>query len=520
MPLETDMRSPGQQGGQIALQTQPHQSIFTALMLVGIASYLYFNLFVFFHVPVLQGDDQVFFWMNAQRMLHGERVYLDFFQYTPPGTDLLFLAMFKLFGPCIWVLNVTVLALGIALCWICFRVASQIMERYRALLATLLYLVLIFSKPLNATHHWFSVLAVMCATVVLMPESSHSRVIISGGLLGLASFFTQTHGAAAALGLSAFLVWEQRYAKRSWRKSFANPTLLFLGFAASVLALNAYFIAAVGAKQLWYQQITYVRQYAPRLWNIPNLGLPVLLTWRTVPLAGQQVFVYCLLPIVYTLSLLRSRVAWNDSASGSHRKAALLSLVGIFLLLEVAISPNWLRIYAVSMPGIVLLIWLVERVGKLRRPMIGLLYCGIACLALRQTWSRHHQQYVVCGLPGGRAAALPRTCEELLWIAQRTKPGDFFFQAAWPGMYVPLGLRNPLFLDAVGTNQQTRPEYVDLAIQQLEERKVRYVLWSKRLDNPDVDHNAGNPLVPLEVYLVNRYQRVKMFPDDEVWERK
>jgi hypothetical protein len=169
------------------------------------------------------------------------------------------------------------------------------------------------------------------------------------------------------------------------------------------------------------------------------------------------------------------------------------------------------------MPGIILLPWLVDRTARYRGPFVTLLYCGVACLALRQTWARHHQEYVVCDLPAGRAAADPQTCEELLWITRHVKPEDFFFQAAWPGMYVPLGLRNPLFIDAVGTNEQTRPEDVDVAVRQLQEREVRYILWSKRLDL----RHSGNSLAPLQTYLLNRYALVRVFSsEDELWERK
>jgi hypothetical protein len=508
-------------GGPSELQKPQLAVVHNALVLLGIALFLYFNLFVFGDVPVLQGDDQVFFWMDAQRMLHGERPYVDFFQYTPPGTDLLFLAIFKLWGPRIWVLNATVLALGTVLCWICFRLANQVLERRQALIATLLYLVLIIGKTLNATHHGFSVLAVLCAVYVLMPRSTRSRILVSGMLLGLAAFFTQTHGVAAALGLSAFLIYEQIYAKKEWRTLFVDPALLILGFVLCAFALNAHFIASAGARQLWYEQVVYVRRYAPRLWDIPNLGLPAPPTWHTLPLMAQQLFVYLMLPVVYTLSLLRSRYKPNDPVAWGCRKPLLLSLVGISLFLEVAISPNWLRIYAVSMPGIILLIWSVQKLGKSRRYLLAVLYSGMAFLALRQLWSRHHQQYIVCKLPAGRTAALPQTCDELLWMARHTKPGDFFFQAEWPGMYVPLALRNPLYLDTVGTNQQTRPEDVALAIRQLEERKVRYVLWSKRLGEADSSPDAANPLVPLKTYLFNRYDLVEDFPGhEELWQRK
>src|SRR5580693_5658229 len=46
-------------------------------LMLGISGYLYLNLFQLPNLPILLGVDQTFFWMNGQRMLHGERPYLD-----------------------------------------------------------------------------------------------------------------------------------------------------------------------------------------------------------------------------------------------------------------------------------------------------------------------------------------------------------------------------------------------------------------------------------------------------------
>jgi hypothetical protein len=503
------------------LDPRPRRQLnsFIALVLLGVVAYLYLSLFVLPNIPILQGEDQVFFWMNAQRMLHGDRPYLDFFQYTPPGTDLFFLLLFKLFGTRVWVLNAAVIALGAALCGICFHVARQTMERPLALLATVLYLILIFGKPLNATHHWFSILMVMCGASVILPTRNAWRVTIAGGFLGLATFFTQSHGVTAFAALAIFLIWEQYRDRRSLCDILVPPLILGVVFVCTALALNAYFIASVGLHQLWCEQVTYVRRFG--LEGFQNLGLPSAPTWRNWPTVGQQVLVYLLLPITYLFTLFRFGIGLSDPRSGGQRRIVLLSLVGVFLLAEVAFSPNWLRIYAVAMPGIILAIGLMRRTGKVRRYAICLLWTGIACLALAQTWRRHHQPYAIVVLPCGTAAVPMPKWEELEWVMQHTKPKDFLFQADWPGMYVPLDLRNPVFLDSVGPNEQTRPEYVELTIKQLERRKVRYVLWSTRLDNPTLNRPWEYHLGPLKNYLLDQYSRVKTFADqDEVWERK
>jgi 4-amino-4-deoxy-L-arabinose transferase-like glycosyltransferase len=116
---------------------------FTPALLFSGAIYLYVNLFAFPNIPFLLSGDQVYFWMNAQRMLQGERIYRDFFQFTPPGTDLLYLGFFKLFSPHIWVTNAVVLVLGVILCWVCYEISKLIMGRPQAFLAASIFLVLI-----------------------------------------------------------------------------------------------------------------------------------------------------------------------------------------------------------------------------------------------------------------------------------------------------------------------------------------------------------------------------------------
>ena len=58
-------------------------------------AYLYPNLFLSAKTPFLLGGDQVYFWMGAQRILDGQAAYKDFFQVTPPATDLVYAAFFK-----------------------------------------------------------------------------------------------------------------------------------------------------------------------------------------------------------------------------------------------------------------------------------------------------------------------------------------------------------------------------------------------------------------------------------------
>ena len=163
-------------------------------VLLGACIYLYANLFVLPRTPFFLGGDQALFWMHAQRLLNGELIYRDFLEFTPPGTDLIYLGMFKLLGPRIGVPNLVVLLLGIILCWLCFHTARMIMKPAQAAFAAALFLVLDYGRMLNGTHHWFSVLAVMGALAALLKARTPPRIVIAGALLGVASLFYPDEG--------------------------------------------------------------------------------------------------------------------------------------------------------------------------------------------------------------------------------------------------------------------------------------------------------------------------------------
>jgi hypothetical protein len=487
---------------------------------MGAAVYLYVNLFSFPHIPFLLGGDQTYFWMDAQRMLDGGRIYQDFLQFTPPGTDLLYLALFKFFGLNVWVTNAMVLALGVALCSMCFELASEIMERRSAVLAAALFLVLVYGKLMNATHHLFSVLAILGAVKIGMRSTAVVKVLVAGALLGAASFFTQTHGVAGLLAFAVFLNWKRSRSKEPWVDVLGKEGLLFLGFMAALLLLSAYFLATVGWRQLWYFQVTYARRYVVDLTQGWFLGLPEALSWHTLPKLLPYLVVYLTLVVVYPVALWR---CWRERHNPRFpwEKVALLSMVGLMLLVEVAFSLNWLRIFAVSMPGIILFVWGLEQVQTMRRYVVGLIWVCIACLAVRQTRSNYVSHSQMVYLPGGRVATTLQSYEKLHWMLFHTSPGQHFLQAPWPGMYLPLHLRNPLFIDQISPGEGNRPEEIALAIQQLEAKRVQYVLWAPRLDSADdLPTHAQDHVVPLRKYLHARYSLVMVFPDgDEVWQR-
>ncbi len=458
--------------------------------------------------------------MDAQRLLRGERIYLDFFQFTPPGTDLIYLGAFHLFGPRLWVPNLIVLVLGSALCWVCFRIARQILPQAQAFFAASLFLVALYGKLLNATHHWFSELAVLSAVSLLMTRTSAARIVSAGALLGIATFFTQTRGPIAAVAFLLFFAWNRYRTQTSWRSCFQQVGLLIAPLLITWLALSSYFIVTLGWRELWYWQITYTLRH--QVTGAHSLGLPSPLAWRNLPANIPYLLVYLSLPFAYGFSLW---LAWRERSELPRPEEAprmLLTLTGLVTALEIAQSPSWLRVYCVAAPAILLLAWVLHHTGRWQRSLRGVLWIIVLFLMFHQIRMQRRFLHSRVHTPAGTTVTFETMAEKLNWIGQHTQPGDFFFQAPWPGVYLPLQLKNPIFADSFEANDFTRPEFVTDGIRQLNQKRVEYILWPPRLEQPESpETSAQYHLGPFVDFLHEHYQRVATFPDqDEIWQLK
>jgi hypothetical protein len=294
-------------------------------------------------------------------------------------------------------------------------------------------------------------------------------------------------------------------------------SLLFLPLAAAWLALSSYFIAKVGFWQIWYFQVIYVMRYVTTGSSDLSFGSPEILAWLRTPTGYEFLLVYFALPIVYATSLWTCRKGSQDASPADVKRIVLLTLVGSTMFLEVAQSPNSIRLYCVATPGIILLVRLlaVGLTSPARRYAATMIWTGLILLAAHQTWSRHLEQAMVLDLPAGRVATTPMTGGKLAWLTRHTTPGQFLFEARWVDVYLPLALRNPVFTDMLEGGHKSRDEFVELSIRQLEALRVQYIIWSPRLESP------AYPFAKFHEFLADRYQRVLTFPDqDEVWEHK
>ena len=478
-----------------------------------ITLYLYLRLFTRFATPYFVSGDQRYFWQYALRLSHGEHAYSDFFQFTPPGLDLYFLLLFRLFGSEIRVTNFAAILLGLTLGVICFALSIRFMSTNESLITSLLFCVFVYGGHLDVTHHWFSVAVSLAAVAVLFTERSDNRIVVAGILLGIASLFTQTSGVVVGIAIGLSFAWEHLYGT-SLSIVVRRQALLAITFLTAWLALSLYFGWAGGWRNLWYCQFIYPWRYvdAGRGFFLPS--------FRDVHgfLLIQHLGIYLLLPLVCTLVLSvcylrRRRPRANDMAH------VLLATAGLSLLLAVIGRVNWARLYAISLPGVILAMSFVTWLKPATRRIALTVICmATLCMASLQIWHIHQQSFGIMTLPGGAAAVPTSEVEELSWLQNNTKPGDSFFEATWPSMYLPLGLRSPVFVETV-LPDRTPNQFVELTVNQLVNSQTKYILLSRWLgqhpDRPDNDE-----LQPFRHLLKTNYIRVQVFSNgDEVWQR-
>jgi hypothetical protein len=355
------------------MQTNTRQvpSWFHFGFLILAAAFLYLDLFVLPATPIFVDDsDQLLHLHNATRMLDGQMIYRDFFQFTFPGTELVYLALFKLFGVGAWIPNVMLALLGLGLTWLCVFISRKLLSGLTAYLPGLLFLLLAFHPVLDASHHWYSVLAVTAATALVIEERSPKRVAGAAALCALAAYFTQTRGLVAVTGLAVFLWWEHRRKLQGRRSLLRSEALLAGVFSAVTVGLNLYFVWAVGLKRFLWCTVTFVVKYYPaESLNNLQVYMPIVFArphWYEVPGLLPYVFIHALLPLVYLLFFAR---CWRESQKRPEQpwdRLMLVSLMGFFIFVGVAPAPVYWRLCTVALPGLIIIVWFLSSQGKLQ----------------------------------------------------------------------------------------------------------------------------------------------------------
>jgi hypothetical protein len=480
------------------------------------AVFLYLRTFLLPAVPLLTVGDESHYFLHALRMMHGQLPYRDYFTFVPPGTDLLYVGIFRLLGVHQWVVQGLLIFLGVFLSSIVMWDAQKVLCTSSVILTSLLFLVFDFNSAIDATHHWWSVLLVMAAVGVLLGGRSSARIVLAGSLCGFATLFTQTYGSLSLLAIALYLFLTTGDGRHK-PNLFRELLLLCLPFASVLIPVVGYYAHLIGFRTLTYWTIYYPLVFFRAQENNP---LAFFRTPRIHGISGIHllisfIFMHTLVPLIYILCAVRLVRKKRTMDLLRWKQILLLTLVGSALFVSIMSAPTFLRVCAVGPPAIILCVWYLDGSSRLHYWSTIALWTAAITSILYLPISRQLHQHVTVNLPTGRVAFISdKQYDKMLWLAQHTHPGETFLNDT--NTAFALSLESPGPLDFVTTTEFTRPQQIDALLLSMTDHQTRYIYLYPSLTAPI---RTKNNLEPFLKYLGKNYHLAEVFSDGQILER-
>lgn len=494
-----------------------------AFLLVA-AVYLYFHLFIFPGTPIFHEEDHLYFIQDAWRMYRGEALYRDFFEYTFPGTQVVYFVLLKLFGTKFWVINAVIFLQGLSISLICLAIGKYLLGKsWSAYLPAAIFLFLGFRWfGIDGSHRMLSPIFFLLAILVLLPSQSRQRLILAGIFCAFSSYFTQQRGFFVVGAIGIFLIIEALKNKSGFKKWFFDSTILSSAFLGSLLLMLLPFIISAGPEKFFNYTIVFIRDYVQE--PTANYGAYSIvfniIREQGLFITGVTLFYYALIPLVYLICFV---YLWRKKYESG---VLLIALVGACLALS-TFAPTPMRIFQICMPGLIIFVWLLHQFNftgdwAAKGAVIGLILLGaVLTFRLQTNWEKLYLE-----TPTGRLAYLsPVTLERYKWMIENAEPGEYVFEVYQCAVNFPLQLPNPTEMTFLLDNGYTPQWQVDRAIENLKVKNPRFIIWDGKWNKERAERLSSDHLAPLYDYLREKYILEKAFTpyskrEMQVWKLK
>lgn len=501
----------------------------TLIFLIICALFLYTHLFVLPAVPILYEEDHLGALQDAWRMFRGEIIYRDFFQITFPGTQLLYLFFFNIFGAKFWVLNFVIFLIGLTSTGLILAISKKIISnQWTAYLPACLFLFFGFRWfGIDGHHRMISPVFVLLAVFVLLKNRSNSRILAAGVFCALASFFTQQRGILAVGATAFFILWETLINQKDRKRFFSAEIILFSSFGLTLIFLISPFLYYAGTENFLNNTFFYLSNYvqdSSANYQTYFMTASKLLE-QGVTISVVMIFYYALIPLIYPVVLLYLWFKRKEVNIADKERVFLIALTGFFLSIG-TFAPNPGRLFQISAPALILFVWLVsQKVNFALFPklaVVGLVVFGVfLSFRLQTNWEKQ----VLETRSGNIAFLSPVVLERYRWLNENAAENEYVFEVYQSVTNFPLQLRNPTQVPFLLNTGYTPKWQVAQSIENLEEKQARYVIWDDVWTNELREIDEGENLGPLYEYLIQNYELKKSFTPYnnrrmQLWERK
>ena len=492
--------------------------------------FLYLHVFLLPATPIYYEADHINLLNDAKRITEGQFIYRDFFEFLFPGAHVVYAGLMLLFGTKYWIVSGVIIAHGMAAVWAGVQISRRVIaDNFIAFLPSAIFIFLGFRWfGVDGEHRMISPIFTYIAILVLLKERTVSRLVLAAVSCSLASFFTQQRGVLTAAAILVVLLIEFGVTRGEW-KQFLRLSLIFGTVCVAVLGLMLLpFIVVAGPERFFSDTFLFLVAYAQDpATNSLQTYLSTIVKIRSFGnlMTLVTLFYSLLIPAVYIVSLAvlyfrRRRYPFSENVG-----IFLVCLVGLFLAVGTT-GPNVYRLFQVSMPALIAVVWLISR-ARFFKPsfVLGLasllaIFGLVLGVRLQTAWDAK-----ILDTPSGSLAfTSPVIRERYEWLLANARPNDQVYEVYNSHVNFPLGLRNPSRMSILLNTGYSPPEHVAWAIDDLKRENPRYIIWDGAWTEEMSQLADGERLKPFYIYLTANYRRVHSFtPYDgrerEIWER-
>jgi len=435
----------------------------------------------FFRYVFWLGDEGVVV-HGAERVLRGEALYRDFFEFLPPGSFLAVAGWMHVVGAdfaSVRLLAVCVIVLIGALTYAAVRVVSG--SRPLAALLAICWAGLSQGGWTVINHHWFATAASMAAAVALLHALGGPRApagfFTAGLLAGAAAMIVSTRGALLCLAVVAIVL------TLGERRSLVAVT----AGIAIVPAATLTYLAATGAVMAALVDVIVfpARHYT----DIQVVAFGASSTAQQMPAA---VFFPVTFVLAGTTAVVRGGVVWRDVRFRASLALATVGLLGAFPRPDVT-HINFTLPLACPLFALVVT-HALARLGRGSKVAVGVALLGICGLAVGARLLGEALPMVAGPLrqvPTTRGSFVgpPSTWMEavgaLVPHIERAPRGDaYFFYPYSPMLPYLTGRRHIGPLDVMVPGYTTAAQYRDVCARVV--REAQWVVLDRSWSHPDV----------------------------------
>ncbi|HMQ04007.1 MAG TPA: hypothetical protein PKD26_08825 [Pyrinomonadaceae bacterium] len=509
-------------------ETSPSLTL-KAIFYAACFCFLYLQVFIFPTTPIYYEADHIKMIYEASRVAGGEAIYQDFWEFIFPGSISIFALLIKIFGAKYWLISAFIILHGMISAYLGVVISRRVIaDSFAAYLPSAIYIFFGFRWfGVDAEHRMMSPIFAWLALFLLLKVRSYPTIALAGVACALASFFTQQRGLLVLAAVGLFLLIEVGFKDRNWKRLLCSWVVLVGAFGVTLIFLLAPYVYPVGLSKFIEDTILFISAYSQD---------PYTNSWRTYfstisklraagfTMLAVTIFYSLLIPLVYVVSLA---YVWTKRRAERFERTApvlLTILIGLFLVLGTT-GPNVMRLYQISLPALIVFVWLLWQSefltgARIKLAIVVLMVFGLS-LGIRTQFA---WDTMALDTPSGRIVFLSRVIgERYEWLLANSAPGDKVFEVYVCHVNFPLALQNPTRMSILLNTGYSPPHHVAWAIEDLKRERPRFIIWDGAW-TPEMERMADDErLKPLYLFLTANYQRVRSFtPYDgrerEAWE--